>query len=86
MSQNLGRHFDIYFRHAKDVLLLTAIIQGLALISNYFWLLWLIVSTFVYCFAVITKLESKKSALRVAFIPDKSLHYFCSSNSILQFS
>ncbi|XP_057291504.1 transmembrane protein 208-like [Hydractinia symbiolongicarpus] len=29
--------------HAKDLLLVTAIIQTLSLISNYFWLLWLVV-------------------------------------------
>lgn len=30
--------------HAKDLLLVTAIIQTLSLVSNYFWLLWLVVS------------------------------------------
>lgn len=34
--------------HAKDVLLLTVIIQGLALISNYFWLLWLIAPGYAF--------------------------------------
>lgn len=34
--------------HAKDLLLVTAIVQMLSLISNYFWLLWLIVS--IFCF------------------------------------
>lgn len=29
--------------HAKDLLLVTAIIQTLSLVSNYFWLLWLVV-------------------------------------------
>lgn len=28
--------------HAKDVLLLTAIVEILALVSNYFWLIWLV--------------------------------------------
>ena len=31
--------------HAKDILLLTAIVQVLSIISNYFLLLWLVVST-----------------------------------------
>ena len=30
--------------HAKDLLLVTAIIQLLSVISNYCWLLWLVVS------------------------------------------
>ena len=34
--------------HAKDLLLVTAIVQVLSLISNYFWLLWLIVSMFCF--------------------------------------
>ena len=34
--------------HAKDLLLVTAIVQMLSLISNYFWLLWLIVG--IFCF------------------------------------
>ncbi|ESO85990.1 hypothetical protein LOTGIDRAFT_195390 [Lottia gigantea] len=29
--------------HAKDLILLTAVVQSLSLISNYFWLLWLLV-------------------------------------------
>ncbi|KAL3858888.1 hypothetical protein ACJMK2_009137 [Sinanodonta woodiana] len=29
--------------HAKDVILVTCIVQSVSLISNYFWLLWLLV-------------------------------------------
>ncbi|KAK3581191.1 hypothetical protein CHS0354_024725 [Potamilus streckersoni] len=29
--------------HAKDVILVTCIVQSISLISNYFWLLWLLV-------------------------------------------
>lgn len=32
------------FRHLKDVILLTAIVQVLSTISSYFWYLWLLVS------------------------------------------
>ena len=49
--------------HAKDLLLVTAIVQMLSLISNYFWLLWLIVS--IFCF------------LRLNFCFLRSI-YFCS--------
>ena len=49
--------------HAKDLLLVTAIVQMLSLISNYFWLLWLIVS--IFCFL----------RLNVCFL--RSI-YFCS--------
>lgn len=28
--------------HAKDIILLTAIVQTLSLLSNYFWLIWLV--------------------------------------------
>lgn len=34
------------FRHLKDVILLTAIVQVLSVISSYFWYLWLLVRTF----------------------------------------
>eukprot|EP00106_Octopus_bimaculoides_P016368 XP_014783810.1 PREDICTED: transmembrane protein 208-like [Octopus bimaculoides] len=30
-------------RHSKDLILMTCIVQILSLISNYFWLLWLVV-------------------------------------------
>lgn len=29
--------------HAKDLILFTSIVQSLSLLSNYFWLLWLLV-------------------------------------------
>ena len=32
------------FRHVKDMILLTAIVQALSLLSNYFWWLWILVS------------------------------------------
>lgn len=35
------------FRHLKDVILLTAIVQVLSTISSYFWYLWLLVRAFV---------------------------------------
>lgn len=35
------------FRHLKDVILLTAIVQVLSTISSYFWYLWLLVRGFV---------------------------------------
>lgn len=35
------------FRHLKDVILLTAIVQVLSTISSYFWYLWLLVRVFV---------------------------------------
>lgn len=34
------------FRHLKDVILLTAIVQVLSTISSYFWYLWLLVRAF----------------------------------------
>lgn len=49
--------WDIVFlsRHVKDLIILTSGVQILSLISNYFWLLWLLVSTlskksFIYSF------------------------------------
>ncbi|WAR12389.1 TM208-like protein [Mya arenaria] len=47
MSSMAGGGIDLNMEagmaeHAKDVILLTAIVQILALISNYFWLLWLV--------------------------------------------
>ena len=35
------------FRHLKDVILLTAIVQVLSTISSYFWYLWLLVRAFL---------------------------------------
>lgn len=34
-----------FFRHLKDVILLTAIVQVLSIITSYFWYLWLLVRT-----------------------------------------
>ncbi|XP_060576049.1 transmembrane protein 208-like [Ruditapes philippinarum] len=47
MSSMAGQGIDINMEsgmaeHAKDVLLLTAIVETLALISNYFWLFWFV--------------------------------------------
>ena len=36
--------FSCYFRHVKDLIILTSGVQVLSLISNYFWLLWFLVS------------------------------------------
>lgn len=33
------------FRYTIDIIILTALIQGITLLSNYFWLLWLLVGT-----------------------------------------
>lgn len=38
--------FKLFFRHLKDVILLTAIVQVLSTITSYFWYLWLLVRTF----------------------------------------
>lgn len=36
---------SLFFRHLKDVILLTAIVEVLSVISSYFWYLWLLVRT-----------------------------------------
>jgi len=43
----------ILYRHIKDLIILTAGVQILSLISNYFWLLWLLVdilTNYLHCF------------------------------------
>lgn len=48
MSHMAGSKIDLNMsdgmsEHAKDILLFTSIVQGLTIISNYFWLLWLVI-------------------------------------------
>jgi hypothetical protein len=42
-SENIGNILLFFFRHLKDLILLTAIVQVLSIISHYFWILWLLV-------------------------------------------
>lgn len=35
------------YRHVKDLIILTSGVQVLSLVSNYFWLLWLLVSVYL---------------------------------------
>ena len=44
------------FRHLKDVILLTAIVQVLSTISSYFWYLWLLVRRFFLSVSLINHL------------------------------
>lgn len=53
MAHMVGQGLDLNVKsgmgeHAKDILLVTAIIQTLSIISNYFWLLWLVVPGYAF--------------------------------------
>ncbi|XP_052061696.1 transmembrane protein 208-like [Mytilus californianus] len=48
MSHMAGSKIDLNMsegmsEHAKDILLYTCIVQSLSIISNYFWLIWLVI-------------------------------------------
>ena len=39
-----GEFLEIFCRHVKDLIILTAITQGLAIFTDYMWLIMLLVS------------------------------------------
>jgi len=62
---------NIVYRHIKDLIILTAGLQILSLVSNYFWLLWLLVGILANCLHCFLYLMLQKDCIYMELL---SLH------------
>ena len=64
-----GEFLEIFCRHVKDLIILTAITQGLAIFTDYMWLIMLLVSkSFWYLWAGSYNRVLKCDVIKIKFV------------------